>query len=67
MRDVQANVPSAKWLGAQLAFKDSMVHEILQFTPSIAFRYLLYRCESRDIHCRESFVLSEQLASPHDP
>ncbi|KAL0745715.1 hypothetical protein Bca101_101784 [Brassica carinata] len=25
-------------LGAQLAFKDSMVHGILQFTPSIAFR-----------------------------
>ncbi|GAV78616.1 LOW QUALITY PROTEIN: hypothetical protein CFOL_v3_22081, partial [Cephalotus follicularis] len=53
MRDTQADVPSA-WLGAQLAFKDSMVHEILQFTPSIAFRYVLHRCESRDIRCRES-------------
>ncbi|KAG6385692.1 hypothetical protein SASPL_154563 [Salvia splendens] len=38
MRDAQADVPSAKWLRAQLAFKDSMVHGILQFTPSIAFR-----------------------------
>src|SRR5262245_65975892 len=33
-----------------------MVHGILQFTPSIAFRYVLHRCESRDIRCRESFA-----------
>lgn len=39
---------------AQLAFKDSMVHGILQFTPSITFRYVLHRCESLDIRCRES-------------
>lgn len=32
-----------------------MVHGILQFTPSIAFRYVLHRRESRDIRCRESF------------
>ncbi|KAI7987643.1 hypothetical protein LOK49_LG13G00025 [Camellia lanceoleosa] len=31
-----------------------MVRGILQFTPSIAFRYVLHRCESRDIRCRES-------------
>src|ERR1017187_4581529 len=36
-----------------------MVHGILQFTPSIAFRYVLHRCESRDIRCRESFRLIE--------
>jgi hypothetical protein len=54
MRDAQAGVPSAVRLRAQLAFKDSMVHGILQFTPSIAFRYVLHRCESRDIRCRES-------------
>ena len=53
-RDAQAGVPSAEWPRAQLAFKDSMVHGILQFTPSIAFRYVLHRCESRDIRCRES-------------
>ncbi|CAN6907179.1 unnamed protein product [Brassica oleracea] len=53
--DTQADVPSARRLGAQLAFKDSMVHGILQFTPSIAFSYVLHRCESRDIRCRESF------------
>ena len=63
-RDAQAGVPSAEWPRAQLAFKDSMVHGILQFTPSIAFRYVLHRCESRDIRCRESFVLTEQRASP---
>ncbi|CAN7092566.1 unnamed protein product, partial [Brassica rapa subsp. narinosa] len=49
--DTQADVPSARRLGAQLGFKDSMVHGILQFTPSIAFCYVLHRCESRDIHC----------------
>ena len=58
-RDAQADVPSARRLRAQLAFKNSMVRGILQFTPSIAFRYVLHRCESRDIRCRESFrVLS---------
>ncbi|KAI3493899.1 hypothetical protein L1887_41106 [Cichorium endivia] len=40
MRDAQAGVPSAGWLWAQLAFKNSMVHGILQFTPSIAFCYV---------------------------
>ena len=55
MRDAQAGVPLAQRPRAQLAFKDSMVHGILQFTPSIAFRYVLHRCESRDIRCRESF------------
>ena len=54
-RDAQAGVPSAEWPRAQLAFKDSMVRGILQFTPGIAFRYVLHRCESRDIRCRESF------------
>ncbi|KAH7663385.1 hypothetical protein IHE45_14G050600 [Dioscorea alata] len=53
-RDAQAGVPSTGWPRAQLVFKDSMVHGILQFTPSIAFRYVLHRCESRDIRCRES-------------
>ncbi|KAH9697527.1 hypothetical protein KPL71_023640 [Citrus sinensis] len=66
MCDTQADVPSAKWLGAQLAFKELMVHEILQFTPSIAFRYVLHRCESRDIHCRESFWIHvKEGAAPH--
>ena len=55
MRDAQADVPSTGWLRAQLAFKNSMVHGILQFTPSIAFCYVLHRCVSRDIRCRESF------------
>ncbi|KAJ0823942.1 hypothetical protein HanLR1_Chr00c0127g0715191 [Helianthus annuus] len=57
MRDAQADVPSTEWLRAQLAFKNSMVHGILQFTPSIAFCYVLHRCVSRDIRCRESFFL----------
>lgn len=41
-----------------------MVHGILQFTPSIAFRYVLHRCESRDIRCRESFVFQKKHKSP---
>ena len=57
MRDAQADVPSARRLRAQLAFKNSMVHGILQFTPSIAFCCVLHRCESLDIRCRESFLL----------
>lgn len=53
-RDAQADVPSAKRHWAQLAFKNSMVRGILQFTPGIAFCYVLHRCESQDIRCRES-------------
>lgn len=34
-----------------------MIRGILQFTPSIAFSYVLHRCESRDIRCRESFCV----------
>uniref|UniRef100_A0A6N2KY05 Senescence-associated protein n=1 Tax=Salix viminalis TaxID=40686 RepID=A0A6N2KY05_SALVM len=64
MRDTQADVPSTRRPRAQLAFKDSMVHGILQFTPSIAFRYVLHRCESRDIRCRESFRLSQKEGAP---
>lgn len=41
-----------------------MVHGILQFTPSIAFRYVLHRCESRDIRCRESFRHTEEDEPP---
>ena len=36
---------------AQYAFKDSMIHGILQFTLRIAFRCVLHRCESQDIRC----------------
>jgi hypothetical protein len=65
MRDTQADVPSAEWRRAQLAFKDSMIHGILQFTPSIAFRYVLHRCESRDIRCRESFWINTRRRLRH--
>ena len=36
---------------AQYAFKDSMIHGILQFTLRIAFRCVLHRCGSQDIRC----------------
>lgn len=62
-RDAQAGVPSARGPRAQLAFKDSMVRGILQFTPGIAFRYVLHRCESRDIRCRESCGLLDSVAT----
>ncbi len=35
----------------QYAFKDSMIHGILQFTLRIAFRCVLHRCGSQDIRC----------------
>ena len=35
----------------QYAFKDSMIHGILQFTLRIAFRCVLHRCPSQDIRC----------------
>lgn len=54
LRDAQAGVPLARRPRAQLAFKDSMVHGILQFTPGIALRCVLHRWESLDIRCRES-------------
>lgn len=36
---------------AQYAFKDSMIHGILQFTLDVAFRCVLHRCGSQDIRC----------------
>ncbi|KAK1406468.1 hypothetical protein QVD17_41776 [Tagetes erecta] len=67
MRDAQADVPSTGWLRAQLAFKNSMVHGILQFTPSIAFCYVLHRCVSRDIRCRESFMIPKKPRTMSTP
>ncbi|KAF2282393.1 hypothetical protein GH714_043972 [Hevea brasiliensis] len=66
LRDTQADVPSAGWLRAQLAFKDSMVRGILQFT-SIAFCCVLHRCESRDIRCRESLWAAESRQGEAQP
>ena len=67
-RDAQAGVPSTGWPRAQLAFKDSVVRGILQFTPGTAFRYVLHRCESRDIRCRESYgVRLPSAAEPPPP
>jgi hypothetical protein len=37
--------------GAQCAFKDSMIHGILQFTLLIAFRCVLHRYQSQEIRC----------------
>jgi len=36
---------------AQCAFKDSMIHWILQFTLLIAFRCVLHRCQNQEIRC----------------
>ena len=36
---------------AQCAFKSLMIHEVLQFALRIAFRCVLHRCGSLDIHC----------------
>ena len=42
---------SSEYQGVQGAFKDSMIHWILQFTLLIAFRCVLHRCESQEIRC----------------
>ena len=34
----------------QFAFKDLMIHLILQFTLHIAFRGVLHRCGNQEIH-----------------
>ena len=36
---------------AQYAFKNSMIHGILQFTLLIAFGCVLHRCQNQEIHC----------------
>lgn len=48
--DALTEMPSGK-PRAQLAFKDSMIRGILQFTLRIAFRCVLHRCRSQDIRC----------------
>ena len=62
--DAQAGVPWTGWPRAQLAFKDSMVRGILQFTPRTAFRCVLHRCESQDIRRRESCRAGLQSEKP---
>ena len=42
---------------AQYAFKDSMIHGVLQFALRIAFRCALHRSRSQDIHRRELYSL----------
>ena len=44
---------STEYHGAQGAFKDSMIHGILQFTLPIAFRCVLHRWENQEIRCRK--------------
>jgi hypothetical protein len=49
---------SLEYQRAQGAFKDSMIHGILQFTLRIAFRCVLHRCESQEIRCQKLFFIS---------
>lgn len=46
---------STEYHGAQGAFKDSMIHGILQFTLPIAFRCVLHRWENQEIRCRKLY------------
>ena len=48
---------SSEYQGAQGAFKDSMIHWILQFTLLIAFRCVLHRCESQEIRCWKLYIV----------
>jgi hypothetical protein len=42
---------SQEYPEVQFAFKNSMIHVILQFTLPIAFRCVLHRCQNQEIHC----------------
>ena len=42
---------SQEYPEAQHAFKNLMIHWILQFALRIAFRCVLHRCENQEIHC----------------
>ena len=50
----------------QFAFKDSMIHWILQFAWHIAFRCVLHRCENQDIQGIELFLCFEWLNRSFD-
>ncbi|WZZ71361.1 hypothetical protein YC2023_082731 [Brassica napus] len=65
--DTQADVPSARRLGEPLVFKDSMVHGILQFTPSIAFCYVLHhaRAEISVAESRFRLYIASLLPNKH--
>ena len=52
--DSQTGILSRKRV--QCAFKDLMIHGILQFTLRIAFRCVLHRCESLEIRCQKLFI-----------
>ena len=47
---------SPEYQRVQCAFKDSMIHWILQFTLRIAFRCVLHRCESQEIRCWKLYL-----------
>ncbi len=50
---------------AQYAFKDLMIHGILQFTLRITFRCVLHRYESQDIRCWELSLVFIYLSHGH--
>jgi hypothetical protein len=54
-KDSQTGILSRKRV--QCAFKDLMIHGILQFTLRIAFRCVLHRCESLEIRCQKLFII----------
>ena len=56
---------SSEYQGAQGAFKDSMIHWILQFTLLIAFRCVLHRCESQEIRCWKLYYMHSCMTSIH--
>ena len=45
----------------QYAFKNSMTHRVLQFALPIAFRCVLHRFKSQDIHREEFFIFYTKL------
>ena len=54
--DTRTGMPP-EYQRAQCAFKDSMIHWILQFTLLIAFRCVLHRCKNQEIRCWKFYLL----------
>ena len=50
---------------APIAFKDLMIHLILQFTLRIAFRCVLHRCRNQEIHRSEAWILVRTRYTRH--
>ena len=57
--DPETDMPGSRGALAQFAFKDSMIHGVLQFTLRIAVCCVLHRCTSQEIHRLKLFAFRQ--------